>query len=121
MVKGTPVKPPQSVQSRVPKIVGSSPKESLDDIERGMLRLDMATCISCSSCEEICPNKTIGMVEVATAKGKREMPQVGLDRCMFCALCAEVCPTKCLVLTKEYGIDVDDRRLLVKRPEELQG
>ena len=67
-----------------------------------------------------CPNKTIRMVDVATAKGKRKMPQVNLDRCMFCALCAEVCPTRCLILTK-HGMDVKDRRLLVKRPEELQG
>ena len=95
--------------------------ESLDDIERGMLRLDVMTCISCAACESICPNKTIVMVDVITAKGPRAMPQVGLDRCMFCGLCSEVCPTRCLSLTKGQGLDFEDRRQLVKRPEELQG
>ena len=67
-------------------------RESLDDNERGMLRLDMSTCVSCSACEKICPNKTIKMVGVPSAKGGAKMPQVGLDRCMFCGLCEEVAP-----------------------------
>jgi len=96
-------------------------KESFDDRERCMLRLDMDTCISCTACEKICPNKTISMVEVETEHGTKAMPQVGMERCMFCGLCEEVCPTKCLVLTKGYAFEAYDRREFVKRPEELRG
>ena len=96
-------------------------RESLSDNERGMLRLDMPTCVSCSACKHICPNKTISMVEVITEKGKMLMPQIGIDRCLFCGLCEEVCPTKCLTLTKGYDFEVYDRRDFVKRPEELEG
>lgn len=96
-------------------------RESLDDRERYMLRLDMDTCISCSACERICPNKTITMVEVVTERGTKIMPQVGIERCLFCGLCEEVCPPKCLTLTKGYEFETYDKRNLVKRPEELQG
>jgi NADH-quinone oxidoreductase subunit I len=96
-------------------------RESLDDTERYMMRLDMETCISCSSCERICPNKTITMVGTPSRKGLVKMPQIGIDRCLFCGLCEEVCPTKCLTLTKGYDFEVCDKRSLIKRPEELKG
>ncbi len=96
-------------------------KESLPDTYRGMLRLDMATCISCSACERICPNKTITMVDVLTDKGVKIMPMVGHERCLFCALCEEVCPPKCLTLTKNYeDFEARDKRTLMKRPEEME-
>ncbi len=95
-------------------------RESLPDNYRGKLRLDMDTCISCSACAIICPNKTITMVNVATDKGDKVMPQVGHERCLFCALCEEVCPPKCLTLTKSYDYEVYDKRELLTRPEELE-
>ena len=96
-------------------------RESLPDNYRGMLRLDMETCISCAACERICPNKTITMVEVVTDKGIKKMPQIGIERCLFCALCEEVCPPKCLTLTKNYDVFVtSDKRSLMKEPEELE-
>jgi NADH-quinone oxidoreductase subunit I len=96
-------------------------RESLEDTERGMLRLDASTCVSCSACEEVCPNKTIRMVSAPSKAGTVKMPQVGLDRCMFCGLCEEVCPTKCLTLTKGSYSEAYDKRSMVKRPEELRG
>ena len=95
-------------------------RESMPDTYRGMLRLDMDTCISCTACEKICPNKTITMVEVKTDKGVKIMPQVGIERCLFCALCEEVCPPKCLTLSKDYSFEAYDKRDLIKRPEELE-
>ncbi len=97
-------------------------KESLDDVERGALLLDMDTCVSCCACEQMCPAKAIDMVEVkASASATKKMPQVGMDRCMLCGFCEEVCPTKCLSLTKGYDFEVCDKRALTKRPEELRG
>lgn len=96
-------------------------RESLPDNYRGMLRLDIETCISCSACERICPNKTITMVQIITDKGAKIMPQIGIERCLFCALCEEVCPPKCLTLGKDYDqFGVYDKRDLIKRPEELE-
>lgn len=95
-------------------------KEPLSDNYRGIHRLDMKTCISCSACERICPNKTIYMVETETDKGTKVMPEINLERCLFCALCEEVCPPKCLTLTKDYSFEAYDRREYIKRPEELE-
>lgn len=94
-------------------------KESLEDNYRGIHKLDMKTCISCSACAKICPNDTITMVDTETAAGTKKMPEINLDRCLFCALCEEVCPPKCLILTKDYKFEGYDRREFVKRPEEL--
>ncbi|MDE1861059.1 MAG: 4Fe-4S dicluster domain-containing protein [Candidatus Micrarchaeota archaeon] len=95
-------------------------RESLPDSYRGMLKLDMETCISCSACAIICPNKTITMVNVLTERGMKVMPQIGIERCLFCALCEEVCPPKCLTLTKNYDYEAYDKRELLKRPEDLE-
>lgn len=97
-----------------------SEREALPDNYRGIHRLDMKTCISCSACERICPNQTIQMVDVNTDKGIKKMPQLNLERCLFCALCEEVCPTKCLVLTKNTDLEAYDRRSYVRRPEDLE-
>jgi NADH-quinone oxidoreductase chain I len=94
-------------------------RESIADNYRGIHKLDMKTCISCSACALICPNSTITMVDTETERGTKRMPEINLDRCLFCDLCAEVCPPKCLVLTKDYSFEALDRRDYIKRPEEL--
>jgi len=95
-------------------------KEELQDNYRGIHKLDMKTCISCSACARICPNQTITMVETDTEHGPKAMPEINLERCLFCALCEEVCPTDCLVLGKDHDFEKFDRREFIKRPEELE-
>ena len=95
-------------------------REALADNYRGIHKLDMKTCISCSACARICPNQTITMVDVETERGKKVMPLINLERCLFCALCEEVCPTFCLILTKDYDYEKSDRREYIKRPEDLK-
>ncbi len=95
-------------------------RERLTDNFRGMLKLDIKTCISCSACALICPNKTIEMVDIETDRGTKKMPQLYMERCMFCGECEEVCPTKCLILTKGYDFERFDKREFVIRPEELE-
>ncbi len=94
-------------------------KESTTDNYRGIEKLDMKTCISCSSCALICPNSTITMVDTETERGTKKMPEINLERCLFCGLCEEVCPTGCLTLTKNSDLERCDRREFIKRPEEL--
>jgi NADH-quinone oxidoreductase chain I len=94
-------------------------REQLADNYRGIQKLDMKTCMSCSACARICPNATITMVDAETEHGTKSMPEINLERCLFCGLCEEVCPTKCLVLVKNYELEKYDRRDFIKRPEEL--
>lgn len=95
-------------------------KEQLADNYRGMHKLDMKTCISCSACARVCPTQTITMIDTETDHGTKKMPEINLERCLFCALCEEVCPTGCLVLTKDCDFEKYDRRDFIKRPEELE-
>jgi formate hydrogenlyase subunit 6/NADH:ubiquinone oxidoreductase subunit I len=110
--------------SRYFKLISGAPeypeeREPLADNHKGIHRLDMKTCIGCSACALICPNKTITMVETETGRATKKMPEINLERCLFCSLCEEVCPTKCLILTKDCSLEAYDRREYVRRPEEL--
>ena len=95
-------------------------REAVTDNYRGIHKLDMKTCISCSACARICPNQTIDMVSVDTERGPKLMPEINFERCLFCALCEEVCPTECLILTKDYNFEKFDRREYINRPEDLK-
>lgn len=74
---------------------------------RGFHVNDLDKCVGCGTCEEICQNGAIDMVEVkgrAPAKGDSGLrPRIDYGRCCWCALCVEVCPTGCLGMSNEYN------------------
>jgi NADH-quinone oxidoreductase chain I len=120
MAKSPMAKVVREILSKPSTLEFPEQKELLTDNYRGVEKLDMKTCISCSSCALICPNNTITMVDAETERGTKKMPEINLERCLFCGLCEEVCPTHCLTLTKDYGgLERYDRRDFIKRPEEL--
>lgn len=75
---------------------------------RGFHLNQHAECVGCSSCQKICDNAAITMVEVPDLpndeeKGVRNLrPAVDYGRCCWCALCVDICPTGSLSLSKEY-------------------
>ncbi|MDA3886230.1 MAG: FAD-dependent oxidoreductase [Candidatus Delongbacteria bacterium] len=79
---------------------------------RGFHTNDIEQCIGCGSCEEICQNESIDMVEVANILAKPGdsglRPLIDYGRCCWCALCVDICPTKSLGMSNEFTwIDVD--------------
>ncbi|MBN2415331.1 FAD-dependent oxidoreductase [bacterium] len=82
------------------------------DRYRGFHINDQEKCIGCGSCEAICQNGAIDMVEVAgvettlTDSGLR--PRIDYGRCCWCALCVDICTTDSLAMSNEYvWIDED--------------
>ncbi|MBT3197013.1 MAG: FAD-dependent oxidoreductase, partial [Gammaproteobacteria bacterium] len=75
---------------------------------RGFHLNDHKQCIGCSSCQKICDNAAITMVEVPDApvdplNGVRNLrPAIDYGRCCWCALCVDICPTGSLNLSREY-------------------
>ena len=75
---------------------------------RGFHINDLDKCIGCSSCQKICDNAAITMVEVPSikedaSKGLRNLrPAIDYGRCCWCALCVDVCPTSAIEMTREY-------------------
>jgi glutamate synthase (NADPH/NADH) small chain len=73
---------------------------------RGFHKNDIEKCIGCGTCEEICENEAIDLVEVAsieTTEGDSGLrPRVDYGRCCWCALCVDVCPTGSLTMSNEY-------------------
>lgn len=73
---------------------------------RGFHQNDIEKCIGCGSCEEICENEAIDLVEVPgieTTDGDSGLrPLVDYGRCCWCALCVDVCTTKSLTMSNEY-------------------
>ena len=73
---------------------------------RGFHKNDIEKCIGCGTCEEICENEAIDLVEpagVETKEGDSGLrPRVDYGRCCWCALCVDVCPTGSLTMSNEY-------------------
>jgi glutamate synthase (NADPH/NADH) small chain len=84
---------------------------------RGFHLNDWQTCIGCSTCQKVCDNAAITMVEVPSLphdpeKGIRNLrPAIDYGRCCWCALCVDLCPTGSIALSREYVHTCKDEQL----------
>ena len=75
---------------------------------RGFHVNDWEQCIGCGSCQKVCDNAAISMVEVpglphdAIQGVRNHRPAIDYGRCCWCGLCVDICPTGSLALTREY-------------------
>ncbi|MGB5733961.1 MAG: FAD-dependent oxidoreductase, partial [Thiohalocapsa sp.] len=75
---------------------------------RGFHLNDWQACVGCSTCQKVCDNAAITMVEIPglpedPAKGVRNLrPAIDYGRCCWCALCVDLCPTGSISLSREY-------------------
>jgi len=77
---------------------------------RGFHQNDIDKCIGCGTCEAICENEAIDLVEVTKAKNGDSglRPRVDYGRCCWCALCVDICTTGSLKLSNIYTwVDTD--------------
>ncbi len=79
---------------------------------RGFHKNDAEACVGCGSCEAICQNAAIDLVEVAgrspSAGDSGLRPRIDYGRCCWCALCVDICPSGSLTMSNEYvWIDSD--------------
>jgi len=81
-------------------------------VYRGFHKNDIDKCIGCGSCEDICQNGAIDLVELLEKnpdKGDSGLrPKVDYGRCCWCALCIDVCPTNSLTMSNDYTWVTDD-------------
>jgi glutamate synthase (NADPH/NADH) small chain len=75
---------------------------------RGFHLNDWEKCVGCSTCQKVCDNAAITMVQVPglpndPVKGVRDLrPAIDYGRCCWCALCVDLCPTGSISLSQEY-------------------
>lgn len=73
---------------------------------RGFHRNDVDRCIGCGTCESICQNGAIDMLQVEgieTRPGDSGLrPRIDYGRCCWCALCVDICMTGSLTMSNEY-------------------
>lgn len=75
---------------------------------RGFHLNDWELCIGCSTCQKVCDNAAITMVQVPGLKEDPEngirglRPAIDYGRCCWCALCVDLCPTGSIALSREY-------------------
>ncbi len=95
------------------------PYESLEVSPRyrGKHVLDIDKCISCATCQRVCPNQAIRMVPAEDReKYPKLYPEVDLGKCCFCGLCQEFCPTKAIKLTTDFFLSTPDPDTLILKP-----
>lgn len=84
---------------------------------RGFHLNDWEACVGCASCQKICDNAAISMVEIPSlpndpAKGIRNhRPAIDYGRCCWCALCVDICPSSSLSLSREYVHVCDQQQI----------
>jgi len=84
---------------------------------RGFHVNDWEKCVGCSTCQKVCDNAAITMVEVSSLpenplQGIRNLrPAIDYGRCCWCALCVDLCPTGSISLSREYVHTCYDEQL----------
>jgi heterodisulfide reductase subunit A len=77
---------------------------SKDELETSPLisAVDTAKCSGCHFCEQVCPVKAIGMVDIPSIyngkKVTRSVAQVNSGLCSGCGACSAACRTGCIDL-----------------------
>ncbi|WP_177419292.1 FAD-dependent oxidoreductase [endosymbiont of Lamellibrachia barhami] len=107
--KGSILNPLKSLQFFARKAVTEPLEPRLASLSyRGFHINDWELCIGCSSCQKICDNAAISMIEIPglpsdPVKGVRnQRPAIDYGRCCWCALCVDICPTGSISLSREY-------------------
>ncbi|RLJ17612.1 oxidoreductase [bacterium endosymbiont of Escarpia laminata] len=107
--KGSILNPLKSLQFFARKPVTEPLEPRLASLSyRGFHLNDWELCIGCSSCQKVCDNAAISMIEIPglpsdPLKGVRnQRPAIDYGRCCWCALCVDICPTGSISLSREY-------------------
>ena len=66
-------------------------------LSRGHVTIDEKSCISCGSCQRICPSQAIVVEKEAKTW------QIDRLRCVVCRACIDVCPVTCLFMDTQYS------------------
>lgn len=84
---------------------------------RGFHLNDWEACVGCASCQKICDNAAITMVEIPGLKNdpvkgiRNHRPAIDYGRCCWCALCVDICPSASLSLSREYVHTCDQEHI----------
>lgn len=73
------------------------------EISRGHVTIDESKCISCASCQRVCPSQAIVVEKEAKTW------QIDRLRCVVCRACVDACPVKCLFMDTQYSTPVTVR------------
>ena len=66
-----------------------------------------SSCISCGTCEEVCPVDAINMV--AVEKGGDERPRIDMNGCVLCRACEDGCPVDAISIEEPVPSDTWSR------------
>ena len=116
--KGSLLNPLKNLQFLARKPVTEPLQPRLASLNyRGFHLNDWEQCVGCASCQKICDNAAISMVEIPNlpsdpVKGIRNhRPAIDYGRCCWCALCVDICPTGSISMSREYVHTCDQQQI----------
>ncbi len=116
--KGSLLNPLKNLQFLARKPVTEPLQPRLASLNyRGFHLNDWEQCVGCASCQKICDNAAISMVEIPNlpndpVKGIRNhRPAIDYGRCCWCALCVDICPTGSISMSREYVHTCDQQHI----------
>ena len=88
------------------------PAEKTTPVEgmRAMVTWQIAGCIGCNLCVQVCPSTAIQLL----GRGTASEITYHLDRCIFCGECVDVCPTHAIAVTAEYELAFFNRTAMTQ-------
>ena len=116
--KGSLLNPLKNLQFLLRKPITEPLQPRLASLNyRGFHLNDWEQCVGCASCQKICDNAAISMVEIPAlpndpVKGIRNhRPAIDYGRCCWCALCVDICPTGSISMSREYVHTCDQQHI----------
>lgn len=107
----TSLRKPIHLMGGVIRAAGNSVTKDLSISRQGFLPgLDLAKCIHCAACDQVCPDLCFVWTNGTDPRGRSFQYLVGIDYqyCKGCMKCVEACPTDALSTVREAGGFADE-------------